>query len=76
MVYSDIDDCKERCDEVEGCMSFAACPVDGNKCYLKYKSMDENEPSRDVGRNCVTFFVDEESEVTPARSYGHLKYVA
>jgi len=62
MGYEKVGDCQTKCDIVEGCMSFTACPGDANTCYLKSKTIKPDEDQRDVGRGCATYYVsDKES---------------
>jgi len=56
--YTSFSECTALCDADAACHSFAACPGDGNKCYMKTKKMDKTEPTRDTGRGCKTYFVN------------------
>ena len=56
MSYASLSDCKTACNNNAACRSFAACPGDGDKCYLKNKVITDSEPQRNVGRQCKTYY--------------------
>jgi len=55
MRYTTLDDCKKKCNGDSRCNSFAACPGDGNRCYLKTKVLASDEAVGDVGRGCKSY---------------------
>jgi len=49
----DLGTCKELCDDMEGCQSFAICS--GSKCWLKNRTLTGNEPTT-LNSHCQTYY--------------------
>jgi len=55
--HMELSECEEVCTTTEGCNSFAYCPYDYNRCWLKDKAFTGNEVTRYHGW-CSTYYAD------------------
>ena len=54
--HMNAEECKEYCDFVSDCKSFAVCGSDG-RCYLKDKPLTGNEATRKIA-TCNSYYLD------------------
>merc|ERR1719204_1654538 len=64
--FSNVQDCKDWCDERSDCKSFARCD-DHQKCYFKNLALTGAESARNIGR-CTTYYKTQKEFLT--RSLG------
>ena len=55
ILYTTVQECEEICNQINQCNSFAHCPEDANKCWLKDKKVVQSEAIRYQGY-CTTYF--------------------
>merc|ERR1719357_1067772 len=63
----ELSECEEVCTTTEGCNSFAYCPYDYNRCWLKDKAFTGNEVTRYQGY-CRTYYADNQDRCVGNRA--------